>query len=361
MATIDVIMPVRNGIRFLGEAIDSIRNQTFSDWRLLILDHGSWDGSAELGGRYAESDKRINVFSFPEAEGIAQLRNLGLEKCDCRYVLAQDADDISFPNRMSMVSDFLDSNPDILAVGGDVLIVDEAGRQIGCAHMPADPMAITAAGFFYNPMHHPAVAANFTALKRFGAKYGRDILNLVPAADSTTINRLAEDYMLFGQLALLGPCANLGSPLIKYRRHSGSVGISNPIQQIELALRVSRFLAKSFCLMKAVQEFDPGPFCNHAENVFDFQEKDYTAEFEQMAASLHAGLGRSAALERELAFRWILATRNSWLMAARYLQFHAKYTSTPNERRSIRNWLLRGVRKGKYVYHAGKYRHGVTH
>ena len=255
-------------------------------------------------------------------------------------------------NRMSIVSDLLDNNPDILAVGGDVLMIDEEGRQIGYAHMPADPMAITAAGFFYNPMHHAAVAAKFAALKQFGAQYGKDILKLVPAANSITVSRLAEDYILFGQLALLGSCVNISNPLIKYRRHSGGVGISHPIQQIELALQVSRFLAKSFCLMKGVREFDPGPFCNHAENVFDFQKKDYTAEFGQMAVALLGGLGQSAALARELAFRWILATRNSGLMAARYLQFHAKYGTTPSERRTIRNWLLRGVRKGKYVYRA---------
>jgi glycosyltransferase involved in cell wall biosynthesis len=347
MPAVDVLMPVLNGVRFLGESVDSIRSQTFSDWRLLVLDHGSCDGSAELARRYADADKRINVFSFPEADGIAELRNFGLEKCDCRYVLVQDADDISFPNRMSIISDFLRDYPDVLAVGGDVLVIDEAGRQTGYTPMPTDPKTITAAGFFYNPMHHAAVAANFGSFKRFGAKYGRDILNLVPAADSITINRLAEDYILFGQLALLGPCANVGIPLIKYRRHSGGVGMSNPIEQIELALRVSRFLAQSFCLMKGVQEFDPRPFCNHGENVLDFGLRDYTDEFGRMAGALHGGLGQSAELKRELAFRWILATRYSGVMAARFLQFHSKYIATQSERRTVRNWLLRGLRRHK--------------
>ena len=44
MAAIDVMMPVKNGLPFLPEAIDSIRNQSFADWRLLVLDHGSTDG-----------------------------------------------------------------------------------------------------------------------------------------------------------------------------------------------------------------------------------------------------------------------------------------------------------------------------
>ena len=352
MPVIDVLMPVRNGVQFLGEAIDSIRNQTFSDWRLLILDHGSQDGSAELAHRYAVSDRRIKVLSFPDADGIAELRNFGLEKCDCKYVLVQDADDVSLPNRMSIIHDVFRDNPNLLAVGGDALVIDKTGQQIGYVHMPTSSTAITAAGFFYNPMHHATVTANFTALKRYHATYGRDFLHLVSAPDSLVINRLAEDYILFGQLALVGSCANVSVPLIKYRRHSGGVGISNTLLQVQLALQVSFFLAKSFCLMKGVQEFDPGPFCNHGEYVFDFGRRDYTAEFEQMAVALRRGLGQSAELERELAFRRVLATRNSGQMAARYLQFHLKYASTRSEWCTVRNWFLRGVRKGKYVYRA---------
>lgn len=350
MATFDVLLPVRNGLPFLAEAIDSIRNQTFSDWRLLVLDHGSHDGSAELAHRYADLDKRIEVFCFPEADGIAELRNLGLERCDCRYLLPQDADDISFPTWMSLAYNRFRDSPDIFAIGGDVFIIDKAGRQIGYQHMPVRPAAITIAGFFYNPIIHPALVANFAALKRYGGKYGKDFLNLVSSTDSLAVPRLAEDYVLFGQLALLGPCVNLGVPLIKYRRHSGSSGFSNPVMQIDLALQISRFLAKSFCAMKGLPEFDPAPFCSHAEHVFDLQLRDYTAQFGHMAFALRRGFGHSAELERELAFRWVLATRNSGRMVARYLRFHLQHGARRTERRIVRNWLLRGVRNGKYVY-----------
>jgi hypothetical protein len=70
----------------------------------------------------------------------------------------------------------------------------------------------------------------------------------------------------------------------------------------------------------------------------------------QMAVALRRGLGSSAELERELAFRWVLATRNSAVMAARFLRFNWNYGAMPNETRSVRNWLLRGIRKGRYVY-----------
>jgi glycosyltransferase involved in cell wall biosynthesis len=352
MATIDVLLPVRNGVSFLCESIDSIRNQTFSDWRLLILDHGSTDGSRELACRYADNDKRINVFSFPKADGLAGLLNAGLEKCDCRYVMRQDADDISLPARMATTADMFEQNPELLVVGGDATLIDSEGRQIGHLRMPTSPAAVAAASLFYNPILHPTVTLNFPALRPFGGPYGKDILNAVPASQSFRVRGLAEDYILFGQLVLLGPCANAGVPLIRYRRHSASVGITNPAAQLELALQISRFLAKSFCVMKGVEAFDPGPFCNHADYVFDFQLKDYSFQYAQMADALRRGLGPSDELERELAFRWVLATRNSRKMVRQYMNFAIRYGMAPTERRTVRNWVLRNIRKGKYVYRA---------
>ena len=350
MATIDVLLPVRNGLPFLREAIESIRSQVFSDWRLLVLDHGSSDGSAALAQEYEERDARIKLFSLPDADGLAGLLNIGLDKCDCKYVFRQDADDISLPNRMSLVVEQFRENPDFLAIGSNAIMIDKAGRHFGYVHMPASHNAIIAAGFFYNPMRQSTIATNFASFTRHGARYGRDILNLVPKEEVPEVRGLAEDYFLFGQLALIEPCINLRAPLIKYRIHGASVGVSHPKQQMQLALRISRFLAKSFCAMKGLPEFDPTPFCNHAENVFDFRRSDYTDEFERMALALRRGLGPSDEVERELAFRWILATRNSCLMTARALRFRMKYGATPGERRTVRNWLLRGLRGGKYVY-----------
>jgi glycosyltransferase involved in cell wall biosynthesis len=350
MPTFDVLMPVLNTVRFLGQAIDSIRTQTFSDWRLLILDHGSRDGSFELAQRYADLDNRIKVFSFAEADGLAELLNIGLGLCDCELILRLDADDVSLPNRMTIVNDLFHANPEALVIASHVLVIDETGRQIEFRRFPTSSTAVTAAGFFYNPISHSAVSINFKEFERHGARYGKDILQLLPATQSLAIRRHAEDYFLFGQLALLGPCINADAPLIKYRRHGASVGALHASTQMDIALEISRFLARTFCAMKGVQSFDPGPFCNHGDYIFDCQRTDYTAEYEQMAAALRHGLGPSEDLERELAFRWVLATRNYGRISARFLNFNWTHAATPHERRTVRQWLLRGVRNGKYVY-----------
>ena len=354
MAAIDVILPVRNGIQFLGEAISSVQKQTFSDWRLLVLDHGSVDGSLELTQKCAEKDQRIEVFSSPNADGIAELRNFGLARCDCRYLMVQDADDISFPYRMAEMIGAFDRDRNLLAIGGDGVLIDSTGVETGYLKVLTDSRAIAAATFFYNPLLHPAITANFPALKRLGAAYGSDIFGSVPAGERITVKRLAEDYILTGQLSLLGRCANLPLPLIKYRRHGASVGIANPAEQVEYSLQISRYLARSFCLVKELEIFDPGPFCNHADHVFDFGLKDYSEQFAQMSAVLRNGLGTSDELERELEFRWVLATRNSGRMAGRYINFQFNRGIVPSERRTVRNWLLRRLRNGKYVYRGAR-------
>jgi hypothetical protein len=191
---------------------------------------------------------------------------------------------------------------------------------------------------------------NFGAVRRLGAAYGTDFLKAVPQSESITVNRFAEDYILLGQLALLGLCANVPVPLIKYRRHGGSVGIANHAAQVEASLLISRFLAKSFCLMNRVEDFDPGPFCNHADYVFDFRRRDYSIQFDHMARSLLRGLGRSPELARELAFRRILATRRYGKMMYRFMQFQCRYAALAEERRTVRNWLLRKVRRDRYIY-----------
>ena len=353
MAAIDVILPVRNGMPFLVQAMDSIRNQTFSDWRLIVLDHGSADGSLETAGRYAESDDRISVHSCPQADSIGSLRNIGLSLCDCRYVLLQDADDISFPDRMENTVNAFVQQPDLLAVGGEAVIIDPQGRTTGYMPVLASPAAISAAAMFNFPMIHPASALNLFAVNRLGGAYGRDFLHMAPASDSITVNKLAEDYIMFGQLALAGKCANLKRPLIKYRRHAGSVGVTSQAAQIDISLAVSRFLARSFSFMHGAEIFDPAPFCNHGDYVFDDGSSDYSDAFAAMAGALNQGFGPSAELRRELAFREVMATRRPGAMAWRFAKFRSRHASLPGEGRTVRNWFLRDVRRGKYVYQPG--------
>ncbi|HSQ20394.1 MAG TPA: glycosyltransferase family A protein [Blastocatellia bacterium] len=349
MATIDVLLPIKNALPFLSESIESVQSQTFRDWRLLILDHGSTDGSTELASRYAEADKRIVVLENRNAPGLAGLLNFGLGKADGRIVVRQDGDDVSLPARFQTVVDTFSADPELIVLGSSASMIDAEGRERGHITHPESHAAITARCFFCNPFIHPALAVNFPLMKRLGASYGSDILNAVPSDKSIRVLGLAEDYFLFGQLALLGPCRNLRIPLIKYRYHSQSVSFARRSAQIACALDISRFLAASFARMKGTVAFDPTPFCSHHEYVFDCGRSDYLEEFDRMAASLRQGLGSSPELTRELAFRRVLAKRGLPGMALGYAVFALKNGWRAAEQRLVRNWLARFVNDKKII------------
>lgn len=352
MATFDVLLPVKNGIDFLQPALDSIVNQTFRDWRLIVLDHGSTDGSVELAASYAARDPRVIVRPFPEARGLSGLLNAGLELCDCKYVLRQDADDISLPNRMEELARAFEANPQVVVLGSLGDVIDGVGKTIGQIDMPTGQHGIAASALFTTPVCHPAAALRLDALRRLGersgqaVRYGDDIIGALPPARRLQVPGLAEDYFLFGQLALLAPCMNLDRKLIQYRWHGGNVGATKHHAQMQMALDISRSLAESAAILHGVAAVDPAPFCNHAGRLFDLGEQtDFSERYEQLATLMRKMAPAGPDLERALAFRRVLARRERATMAARYLAFALKYGTRAGEKGTVRSWLLRGVQK----------------
>jgi hypothetical protein len=346
MATFDVLLPVKDGIAFLPAALDSIVAQTFRDWRLIVLDHGSTDGSFELASSYAERDARVVVRAFPEARGLSGLLNAGLELCDCKYVLRQDADDVSLPERMEVLARAFEADPTLVVAGSLGDVIDAGGKTIGQIDMPTGVHGIAAGALFRTPVCHPAAAMRLDALRRLGARYGNDFIGAVPAARRLEVPGLAEDYFLFGQLALLAPCVNLDRKLIQYRWHGGNVGATKHQAQMQMALDISRSLAESAALMHGVSRCDPAPFCNHGERLFEIEgESDFSDGYAQLATLMRKLAPAGPDLERELAFRRVLARRDRFTMTTRFGAFAASHGVRPAEARTVKSWLLRGLQK----------------
>jgi hypothetical protein len=341
MATIDVLLPVRNGIAFLAESLDSVRAQRFADWRMLVLDHGSTDGSRELAERYNAQDRRIEVHSFPQADGLAGLLNHGLDITDCRYVMRHDADDVCYPDRMDIVLEAFAAQPGVAAVGGQADVIDGAGAPIGDMKMPIGVKRVSVAGLFCNPIAHPAAMLDFAQMQARGVRYGADFLQALPPGQSLRVQGLAEDYFMFGQLAIEGKCTNVPQRLIKYRRHGNNVGATKFQAQMDMSLQVSRFLARSLCAAHGLPYVDPAPFCNHGGMLFDVGGgSDFSAQFAQMARNLRRVFGDSQEVERELAFRKAVSTRRELLLLWRYFRFQSRNAPENGEWNAIRSWLV---------------------
>jgi glycosyltransferase involved in cell wall biosynthesis len=350
MATFDVLLPVRNGIDFLAEALDSIVAQTFKDWRLIVLDHGSIDGSAELAAQYAARDARIIVRAFPHAEGLSGLLNCGLALCDCKYVLRQDADDVSLPDRMEVLARAFELDPALVVIGSLGDVIDARGKTIGSIDMPTGPGGVAATALFRTPICHPAAALRLDGLRRLATgreiRYGEDFIGAVPPERRLQVPGLAEDYFLFGQLALVAPCINLDRKLIQYRWHGTNVGATKQQAQMQMALDISRYLTESAAIMHGATRFDPAPFCNHGERLFAIAgQQDFSDEYAVLQRMLTRIAPPGVELARELAFRKVIANRAPVTMAARFCSYAVRHAVRPAEVRTVKSWLLRGLKK----------------
>jgi len=95
---ISVIMPIYNNKIFLKDSIDSIVNQSFKDWELIICDDGSKEPIYEILNSY--NDERIKIYSNKENKGTPKTLNFCLDMSKGDYIARQDSDDISMPNRL---------------------------------------------------------------------------------------------------------------------------------------------------------------------------------------------------------------------------------------------------------------------
>lgn len=112
---ISVIMPVYNCGNFINQAIDSILDQSFSDFELIIIDDGSFDETERMV--IAFRDKRINYYRLDHNAGNYHARNIGLKVAKGIYVAVMDADDIALPKRLETQYNYLESHDDVLATG----------------------------------------------------------------------------------------------------------------------------------------------------------------------------------------------------------------------------------------------------
>ena len=128
---ISIIMPVYNAQMYLNEAVNSIVNQTISDWELLLIDDKSTDESLRLCNDWAKKDDRITVIPLEKNGGAGNARNIGIENAQGKYITFVDADDIIDSDLyQNVVGDVSDCEYDILVWGVTEEYVDESGQHI---------------------------------------------------------------------------------------------------------------------------------------------------------------------------------------------------------------------------------------
>jgi glycosyltransferase involved in cell wall biosynthesis len=219
---ISVIMSVYNGSRYLNESIESIHNQTFTDWEFIIINDGSTDNSESILQAWQKRDERIKLISRGH-KGLTISLNEGLSYAQGEYIARMDADDIALPDRFAKQVAFLDENPDHVAVGCRMLVIDPEGMPIfTCSKLTTHEEINTAymagqAGI----IGHPAVMIRGSVLHSIGGYREKFTY--------------AQDRDLFLRLAEVGKLANLPDTLMKFRLYPTSVGHTRRSEQKQCA------------------------------------------------------------------------------------------------------------------------------
>ena len=104
---VSVITPMYNCEKFISETIESVLNQTYTNWEMIIIDDCSTDKSKQIVKQYIERDKRIRLIALNENSGAAVARNKGIEVSSGRFIAFLDGDDLWEPNKLEKQIQFM--------------------------------------------------------------------------------------------------------------------------------------------------------------------------------------------------------------------------------------------------------------
>lgn len=128
---VTVGIPFFNSEKFLAQAINSVINQTYSNWELFLLDDGSTDTSVSIAKSFEKLDQRITVISDGENLGLPSRLNELSDLSNGKFYCRMDADDIMFPDRLEKQLSHLVSNPEIDLLGTGLVAIDNQNQIIG--------------------------------------------------------------------------------------------------------------------------------------------------------------------------------------------------------------------------------------
>lgn len=107
---VSIIVPTYNTEKFIRSTIESVQNQTYANWEMVLVDDASTDKTVSIIKEFAQQDNRIKLFELQENRGNGFARNAALEKATGKYIAYLDADDLWFPQKLEKQINFLKAN-----------------------------------------------------------------------------------------------------------------------------------------------------------------------------------------------------------------------------------------------------------
>lgn len=252
---VSILMAAYNAERFIEQALQSIYDQNFQDFEVVIVDDCSTDATADI--LLKMKDSRTAIYRNATNQGLTKSLNAGIKLCRGDYIARMDADDISHPGRFEKQVRFLDDNPDCIAVGSWYERIDENGRVWAKRENPTDCDDIKNELLIGNCIGHS------TAMVRRR--------ELVTVGGYNEAYQYAQDYDLWLRLTERGSVHNLPDYLCQLRTWGGAISTDKIEQQMRFVDRaladaikrrgrdnlVSISLLNNFCA-RSLQLFEQG-------------------------------------------------------------------------------------------------------
>jgi glycosyltransferase involved in cell wall biosynthesis len=217
---IAVVLPVYNGEKYIEEAIQSVLDQTFADFVLLVIDDGSTDRTLEVLSTFR--DARLQIIRFPAHRGLVPALNTGIIESRSEFIARMDADDICMPQRFERQVAFLLEHPQIGLCGTWTRSFGDEGCDM---HPPIKPEDVRARLFFGWAMDHPSIMMRRDLLEQHGLSYDSNF-------------RHVEDFDFFIRAAEVTNLANLPEVLLRTRAHSQEVSVIHRDEQVPTEARL---------------------------------------------------------------------------------------------------------------------------
>jgi len=295
MPAVSVVMPAYNVSRYLGDAIESVRRQTFTDWELLIVDDGSQDDTLEVATRYATLDPRVIVIHQANG-GISAARNTGLARAQGIVIAILDSDDVWMPEFLESQLGILERRPEIDIVTGNAWFI--GGSRDGQLARP-------------HPDPRPApdllnLIADETCVFIMSL-FRRRVYDTLGGFDVTMRSNEDYDYWLRAAIAGFRFCRN-DQPLGRYRRRDDSLSASE-VRMLHGILRVYQKLRPSVlarpreleALDRQIARFEAE--CLAAEARAAMHARDFERAY-ALLGELHSRRGGAALRLARLMARW---------------------------------------------------------
>lgn len=193
MPKVSIITPAFNSAGFIAQTIESILDQTFRDWEMIVVDDASTDGTSDVVKRYSEGDGRIRLFRLPVNSGAAAARNKAISEASGRYIAFCDSDDRWMPEKLERHLHFIEEKGAAFSYTS-YLDCDEAGNlrnrvairpvetfrtvlrdcRIGCLTIIYDTQMLGGKVYLPELRNREDFAMDLKILEKCGCAYGLD-------------------------------------------------------------------------------------------------------------------------------------------------------------------------------------------